>query len=100
MSAVGSDDCVEASPNPLCCGHYVDDRDFAAVPHNTSLELGNTAVRMFVDLLFKCATQKIIQKSQFWAAVGRNVSLHEAEDLLGQEGLYGFGCVARDRVLN
>ena len=58
MSAVGSDDRVEASPIQLCCDHYVDDRDFVAVPGNTGLELGNTAVRMFVDLLFKCATQK------------------------------------------
>ena len=58
MFAVGGDDRVEASPNPLCCGHNVNDRDFAADPGNTRLELGNTAVRMFVDLLFKCATQK------------------------------------------
>ena len=77
MSAVGSDDRVEASPNLLCCGHYVDDRDFAADPGNTRLELGKTAVRMFVDLLLKYATQKVIQKIQICAAAGPDVSLHE-----------------------
>ena len=77
MSAVGSDHRVEGSPKLLCCGHYVDDSDFAADTGNTGLELGNTAVRMFVDLLLKHATQKIIQKIQIWAAAGPDISLHE-----------------------
>ena len=78
VSVVGSDYHVDASPEPLCCVHHVNGEDFATVLSNADLELGNTAVRMFVNLLLKHAPKKIVQQIQIWTVAWPNVSPTES----------------------